>query len=115
MVRFTGDGKQVISRGAGKTVRIWDATTGEALKKLTGHEVAVYQFAFTPEGRLLTSSADRTVKEWDLSSGAERGTWPDHDGEVYAVAASAKGAHRTSGGKFRAVLLWTGEPAGSRE
>jgi WD40 repeat protein len=58
------------ARGSGdKTVRLWDANTGELLRSFIGHNSGVTCVAFTPDGRTLVSgSSDGTVLLWDLGS-----------------------------------------------
>ena len=41
---FFGDGKRVVSGSSDKTIRIWDAETGQQLKQLEGHSGAVSFF-----------------------------------------------------------------------
>src|SRR5262249_23504353 len=58
-------GGQVFA-GQGAGVRIWDATTGKEVARLTGHTDAVRGLALSSDGRhALTGSDDRTVRVWD--------------------------------------------------
>lgn len=51
-------------------IKVWDASTGECIRTLTGHEDLVRALAFDPSrGRLVSGSYDRTVKVWDLRTG----------------------------------------------
>jgi WD40 repeat protein len=46
-------------------VKLWDTTTGEEIKTLSGHTNWVYAVSFSPDGKLLASgSFDNTVKLW---------------------------------------------------
>jgi WD40 repeat protein len=51
-------------------VKIWDASSGECLQTLEGHNDWVRSVAFSHDStRLALASADKTVKVWDVSSG----------------------------------------------
>ncbi len=67
-VAFSPDGKHIVSGGNDKTVRIWDATTGQPIgKPLTGHEDRVTSVAFSPDGkRIVSGSDDLTVRVWNI-------------------------------------------------
>lgn len=52
-------------RGEDKTVKLWDARTGQELAMLKGHAARVYSVAFSSDGKTLASgSSDKTVKLW---------------------------------------------------
>lgn len=70
-VAYSPDGKQIASAGGDKTVRIWDAGTGDELLALT-HPAAVGRVLFSPDGaHLVTGAADGRVRLWDLASSRE--------------------------------------------
>ena len=65
-----GVGKTLASGSIDKTVRLWDASTGQCLKTLQGHSHEVYSVAFSPDGSTLVScSQDETIKLWDVGTG----------------------------------------------
>src|SRR5204862_76799 len=69
-VAFSPDSARLASASSDRTVKIWDAGSGECLQTLEGHSDPVSSVAFSPDSaRLASASADRTVKIWDVGSG----------------------------------------------
>lgn len=64
--RFSPDGSLLASTGGDKTVILWNANTGEALKKLEGHSRYVTCCAFCSPAILVTGSNDKSVVIWSL-------------------------------------------------
>ena len=65
-VAFSPDGNRIVSGSDDKTVRLWDAATGQPVgDPLTGHTDTVYSVAFSPDGtRIVSGSDDKTVRLW---------------------------------------------------
>ena len=58
---FSPDGKRLASASAGdKTVKVWDAQTGQELLTLKGHTGSVSSVAFSPDGKRLASGSATT-------------------------------------------------------
>ncbi|MBP7930803.1 MAG: WD40 repeat domain-containing protein, partial [Acidimicrobiia bacterium] len=96
-----------------RTVRIWDAHTGECTATLTGHNGWVRSVVWSPDGTHLASgSDDRTVRIWDAHTGECTATLTGHDGWVWSVVWSPDGTHLASGSDDEMVRIWdahTGE------
>jgi WD40 repeat protein len=79
-IRFTGDGRRVISAGGGsqgdtlgyedsadRGIRVWDTRSGKLYGHLEGHSAAVLCLDISQDNRLLISgSADGTLRVWKL-------------------------------------------------
>jgi WD40 repeat protein/tRNA A-37 threonylcarbamoyl transferase component Bud32 len=107
---FSPDGKLIASSGWGKSIKIWDATSGSERMDLTGHEGSVWCVAFSPDGQCLASaSADKTVKVWDVQSGRELRTLRGHTREVCNVTFSPDGKRIASADYGPAIKIWDAE------
>jgi WD40 repeat protein len=71
-VAFSPDGRLIATGSADKTIRIWDAATGERKDRIS-HTDPVYCLAFSPDGRTLASGGtDKAVTLWDVASGNKK-------------------------------------------
>jgi WD40 repeat protein len=106
-VCFSADGKRLASASSDRTVRLWDACTGQEIVTLKGHSDSVRGVCFSPDGRRLASaSEDRTVKVWDAEKGQEILTLNGHTQAVGAVCFSPDGQRLASASWDRTVKVW---------
>ncbi len=88
-------------------LRLWDLANRHEVRHWEGHQGAIGQGVFTPDGRaLLTGGRDHVARLWDVGSGRELQTLKGHDGRVLCVAVSPNGKRAATGGADRVIHLW---------
>jgi WD40 repeat protein len=126
-VRFSADGRRILSASWDRSIRLWDAATGLELRRLEGHQDRVLRVAFTPdESHVLAgvgnignnipvpandNPADTSLWVWDLLNRAEIHRLNDHRDWVWSVAVSADGRTAATGaGPFNVLAARPDEP-----
>ncbi|CCA76476.1 related to WD40-repeat protein (notchless protein) [Serendipita indica DSM 11827] len=108
-VGFSPDGSRIVSGSWDKTIRLWDADTGQPLgEPLRGHERQITAVAFSPDGsRIVSSSYDETIRLWDADTGQQWGEpLRGNNWGVTAVAFSPDGLRIVSGFTYGEIQLW---------
>ncbi|KAG8735578.1 hypothetical protein FRC10_010367, partial [Ceratobasidium sp. 414] len=115
-VAYSPDGAYIASGSGSKTVRIWDAQTGQPVgQPLNGHTGLVLSVVYSPDGAYIASgSSDKTVRIWDAHTGQPVGQpLNGHTDWVRSVAYSPDGAYVASSSSDKTVRIWdahTGQP-----
>ena len=109
-VAYAPDGQSLATASVDKTVKLWDAETGECQQTLTGHDARVTGVAYAPDGQsLATASWDNTVKLWDAETGECQQMLTGHDSEVTGVAYAPDGQSLATASEDKTVKLWDAE------
>jgi WD40 repeat protein/uncharacterized caspase-like protein len=104
------DGEFLVSAGWDNTVRLWNARTGQEIRRFEGHADVVRSVALSFDGGLLlTGSADKTARLWDTFSGRELLQLEGHVQPVTAVIFSPDDAWIATGSEDMTVRIWNVE------
>ncbi len=104
---FSPDGKQVVSCGGDGTVRVWDAATGQEVRRLKGHASVVQRVVFSPDGRRLASAgSDGRIQLWDVATGEVVWTVRDQGRRFLRVAFSPDGRHLAAASGDTHFNIW---------
>lgn len=110
VLRFSSDGRTLVSAGGDRTVRKWDIATGEQTELYEylpqGHPGEV---VMSPDGQFLVSSAhDNTLTIWDLSAGKLRANLEGHGlySHSLPVQISPDGSQVVTWGEDHQIRWW---------
>jgi WD40 repeat protein len=119
-VSWSPDGTKIASGSQDKTIKIWNAQTGQCVSTLSGHNDPVRSVCFSPCGTKIVSGGgteesvgfsvggnrDFSIRIWDAETGTQIGSsLSGHKGPVRSVCFSPCGTKIVSGGgEYR----WTG-------
>ncbi len=78
-IAFSPDGRILASGSSDKTVRFWDAATGNHKNMIIGHTDNVESVSFSLDGQALASGNwDTTIRLWNAKTGAHKRTLTGH-------------------------------------
>lgn len=114
------DGRWLAAAGERGTLVLFDAESGEPVRRLEGHDPeaeslgVVRSVVFDPEGRWLFSGGDdRRIIRWSLPDGEKQAEWEAPD-RVFALAISPDSGTMASGGGDATITLWDPETGEQR-
>jgi WD40 repeat protein len=113
-VRFSPDGRYVVTASWDKTVRIWDYLTGESVAQPIQHPDWVFDAHFHPDGRhLLTTCRDGRARVWDWQAARLVSPAFEHRDEVLSAAFTPDGRWVVTASLDKTARVWdwhTGTP-----
>ncbi len=105
MVRYSLDGKQVISCADDKSVKVWDTATGTLLRTLGDHSSRVVSIALLPDGKRLLSGTDKGELDlWDFTTGTRERQIEARSDWVGDIAVSSDGTRAITGNRGQPAL-----------
>jgi WD40 repeat protein len=110
---FSPDGRYIAASHRDGMVRVWDARTGQLMRRVKAHMCRAYDVMFMPNRKgLVSGGKDMTLKYWDLSSlyhntriRGRSQTTDSLDGHVSAVEEQTRPIRQFSGHKVRSSHL----------
>jgi eukaryotic-like serine/threonine-protein kinase len=121
-VALSGDGKLVASGSWDKTVKLWEAATGQLKATLRGHSGPVTTVAFSGADNLLVSGSavegnpdSGEIRLWDAVTGQEKAVLMGQTPGVSFVAFSRDGKRLASWSWDNTIRLWDAPPPGQEK
>ncbi|MEO5947012.1 MAG: caspase family protein [Chitinophagaceae bacterium] len=109
-VRFSPDGKKILTASNDNTVKVWDALSGNRLVDLKGHSKQISSAQFSPDGeKIITASWDETTKIWHAVSGKLLQELEGHTSFLKAAQFSPDGKKIITASLDKTAKIWDTE------
>lgn len=106
-VAFSPDGKQLVSCGGDRMLKLWNVATGKLLWSKSVHTSTIRGVDFSPDGTMIaTGSYDRTIKLWDAKTQKLIRTFTGHKSSVRIIDFSPDGKLLASAGSDNQIRIW---------
>jgi len=117
-ILFTPDDEKIISVSEDKTIRVWNASTGEPVEKYgsqigNGYQGMLYASTISPDGKYLAVAGYPVVSEKknyiviiDLETSKQVATAIGHDNVINSLDFNGTGQYLASGSNDGTVLIW---------
>ncbi|KAM0753414.1 WD40 repeat-like protein [Meredithblackwellia eburnea MCA 4105] len=104
---FNTGATYLLTGGADRSVRLWNAKKGTLVKSYDAHAYEVLGLACAPDNTKISScGGDRNVFLWDVPTGEILKRFTGHLGKINAVSFNEEGSVLASGSADMSIRLW---------
>jgi len=116
---FTPDGKEIVSAGDDKVIRVWDWQAGKTVRTIRGQaepgdEGKIYAMALSPDRRWLAAGgwmkvpqeSGHVIRLYDFTTGKLVALLKGHSNVVHALAFSPDSKRLVSGSSDLTAIVW---------
>ena len=104
---LSSDGRLVLTIGRDSNARVWDASTGQRVALMEGHEGGIAAAAFSHDGgRVVTAGWDDTARVWEARTGKAVSVLNGHQDPVRSAAFSPDGKLVVTTSQDRTARVW---------
>jgi WD40 repeat protein len=105
-VATTADGRWLATGGSDGQIKLFDLSSGQAARTLSGHTAAVTSLKFSADGaKLFSTSLDKSIRAWQVADGAPAGQI-DAPAAQNALAIVGDGSQLATGGADKVIRIW---------
>ncbi|CAG8831145.1 3481_t:CDS:2, partial [Racocetra persica] len=83
--RWSPHGNVVVTGSLDKTIKVWDAETGDFYRTIQGHNLGIISLDIDPLGEMIVSvSLDNTIRRWSVNDGIHLETIQVKPGDAWS-------------------------------
>lgn len=106
-VDMSNDMKTIISGSRDKSIKIWDAQTGDLRKTINDHNVRVYDIEFNPDNSQFAACiGDSTISFWDSQTFNLIKALKNSNGNSRSISYHSSGKYIASAGPGSVIYIW---------
>jgi serine/threonine protein kinase len=104
-VAFTDDNRSIVSVGADRALRVWNANTGSMTKTIDLGGITATSIAAVGR-RAVTGHSDGNVSVWDLDSGTKLHAFKRNEAAIWSVSFAGSNSQVLAASHDWSVTLW---------